>query len=212
MDITLIYFLQTGNTLKIANALSEAFEQVGHCIKSHEMQKVSPLDLSANDLIGIGCPTFECTAPTPVKDIIKKLSFPKNQKTFVFATQGGASGNVLSNLNSLFKKKGAIVLAGLLSPCQVRHPAPCLVGKTPNRPNSDDLVKAKEYAFSLSKSIKYNSMSNSSLQLSLKQKYGFYNLIGLVGSSNKMIRLLEPKQKTIKKYASNAMRVLKRVL
>lgn len=197
MTVTLIYFSQTGNTRKIANAMSEAFEQAGHSVKSHDMQKVNTLDLSSSDLIGIGCPTFECTIPTPVKEFLNSLTLPENQKMFVFATQGGASGNVLSDLNSLLKKKGANVLAGLLSPGQVRHPAPCLVGKTPNRPNIDDLFKAKNFALTLSKSLGNNTVSHShtSLKLGLKQKYGFYNLVGLVGSSNKMIRILEPKPK-----------------
>ncbi|NLT52636.1 MAG: 4Fe-4S binding protein [Ignavibacteria bacterium] len=195
MNITLICFSQTGNTRKISNAMSEAFTKEGHIVKSLDMQKLNGEDLIACDLLGIGCPTFECTVPSPVKNNLKSLSIPKNQDAFVFATGGGAAGNVLSDLTTLLKEKEANVIGGFLSLGKIHHPAPCLVGKTPNRPNEDDLNKAENFAFALSKYLSGHSVSHPNIndKQRLKHKMGFYNLVGIIGSSDKIIRFLEPK-------------------
>jgi len=45
MDVTLIYFSQTGNTRRIAEAIAEIFRTAGHITRLVSLKKASPLPL-----------------------------------------------------------------------------------------------------------------------------------------------------------------------
>lgn len=87
------------------------------------------------------------------------------------------------------------MLGGFLSSGDIHHPAPCFAGKAQNRPNDEDLNKAKNFAQLISGSLMGSNRVHQHLNknLGVEREFGFYNLIGLVGSSDSMIRLLGSK-------------------
>lgn len=194
MKINLVCFSQTGNTKKIAIAMSDSFIQAGHDARTIDINEATDADLSSCDVLGIGTPTFESHAPTSVKHFLKSIKVDlTGKKIFLFATGGGASGNVLSDMARILKKKQATLLKGFFSLGEMHHPAPCILGKSPNRPNEADLANAKKFALSMLDCV--SSDSKESMPKSLRQRYGFYNLVGLIGTFDSVIRLLVPKPK-----------------
>lgn len=196
MKINLVYFSQTENTKKIAEAMAESFTKNGHSVRNIKMEEATVVDLQECDLFGIGTPTFESHAPTPVKMFLKKIPLLNNTKAFVFSTGGGASGNVLYNLTKILRQKKVKVISGFFSLGEIHHPAPCILHKSPNRPNQSDLDKAKSFAFGLLEHIADTSKAiPNSRPDSLKQRYGFYNVVGVIGMLDGVIRMLVPKPK-----------------
>jgi len=192
MEVTIAYFSQTGNTRKVAEAMAEEFKKAGHNTTCLSIKEAKPDYFTNSDIIGIGSPTFESHAPTPIKDFIKSLPTLSNKRSFVFATCGGASGNTLPDLSRILRSKGAEVIDNFLAIGEVRHPAPCILGKSKNRPNAEDLNNAKRFASTISLRIGSTSGVKNAGR---KPKSGFYNLVGAITSSEKLIRLLEPKPK-----------------
>jgi flavodoxin/ferredoxin len=192
MKIAIVYFSQTGNTRKVAEAIAEEFEQAGHDTACFSIKDAASENLKKFDLIGLGTPTFESHAPTPVKDYIQSLPMLSGRRSFVFATCGGASGNVLFDIAKRLKGKGSEVIGELLVIGEVHHPAPCIVGKSPGRPNLEDLNNAKRFASAM---IQGMGSPHERGFNGLKSKKGFYNLIGWIASSDRLVRFLEPKPK-----------------
>jgi len=140
MDVTLLYFSQTGNTRKVAGAMADAFGDLGHSVRTISLKKATPEDVINGDLLGVGCPCFTGQAPTPIKDFLRALPRMNGRRVFVFATSGGAPGKVLYDLTRLLRLKGADVLGGTLIRGECFHPSPCFIGRYPGRPNADDLI------------------------------------------------------------------------
>lgn len=192
MKIAIVYFSQTGNTRKIAETLAREFEICGHETTCASITKVKMECILESDLIGVGSPTFESHAPRPIKDFITSLPTLLGKRAFAFATCGGASGTVLSDLAKLLKAKNAEVLSGFLALGEVHHPAPCIIGKSKDHPNETDFDHAKRFALAISHRVG----SHSEIEYhGLKAKTKFYSLVGRITSSGTLIRLLEPEPK-----------------
>lgn len=193
MNVTIIYFSQTGNTRRVAQAMAGAFREGCHLTRTVSLKKATPQDAITCDLLGIGTPCFSSQAPTPIKAFLRTLT-PLNQKrAFVFATSGGAPGRVLSDLTHLLQSKGADVIGGFLTRGEVRHPAPCLIGRMPNRPNEEDFARARRFALAAAEHISAGrpGLVAGSRPDTLRTKEGFYNLVGLI-STDRVERLLLP--------------------
>ena len=62
MKSIVIYFSQSGNTMKVARAIHKGMSQLLEQCDIAELKKVNPQDLSKYDLIGLGSPIFmDCT-------------------------------------------------------------------------------------------------------------------------------------------------------
>jgi flavodoxin/ferredoxin len=146
MNITLIYFSQTGNTRRVAQAMAAALREAGHPTRIISLKKATPQDAVNCDLLGIGTPCFSSQAPTPIKEFLEDLPPLDNHQAFVFATSGAAPGRVLFDLTRLLKQKGAEVIGGFLARGKLSHPAPCLYGRFPNRPDPHDFDRARRFA------------------------------------------------------------------
>lgn len=197
MNIKIIVFSQTGNTRKVAKTMADALKENGHNVQTIAMKKINLEDIAADDLIGIGTPTFECQAPTPVKNFLKSLPKINNQKAFVFATGAGAPGKVISDLTRLLNKKKADVVGGLWTRSVIHHPAPCLVGKSPDRPNEKDLDEVRRFAIAVVEHVSNNSPGTlPKIQYNRgKSRFGFYNMVGIITSHKGLVRLLLPEPK-----------------
>jgi flavodoxin/ferredoxin len=193
MQAVLIYFSQTGNTRKVAKVIAQGLTENGCETRTLTLKKAKVQDIVSADLIGIGTPCFESQAPSPVRTFLRNLPVLNGKKAFVFATSGGAPGRVLVDLTQPLEAKGAVVIGGFLCRGQDFYPAPCLVGRFPNRPAEMDLQEAKDFAGSLLRHI----ASGSSIPMpesrpdAFKAGFGFYQICGLI-LKDPVVRFLMP--------------------
>jgi len=180
MDTNVIYFSQTGNTRKVAKAMAEVFKDEGHRARTVSYKKIRHADFTETDLIGVGAPCFESQAPSNVKEYLWDLPALDGKKAFVFATSGGGPGRVLYDLAKPLIKKGADVVGGFLCRGTCFYPVPCLKGRFPERPDEQDLQKAKEFAVSLLDHLSsgISGPVPESRPGALNHGAGFYNIIG----------------------------------
>ncbi len=197
MDIKIIIFSQTGNTRKVAKTMADTFKEGGHRVQTFPMKQIKPDTFTQHDLIGIGCPTFECQAPAPVKNFLKSLPKINHQKVFVFATGAGAPGKVVNDLTKLLSKKGADVIGGLWTRSVIHHPAPCLVGKSSDHPNKKDLDEVRCFAEDIAEHVSkgYPGAIPKDRYNTGKSRLEFYNIVGGITSNKALVRALLPKPK-----------------
>ena len=196
MDVTLIYFSQTGSTRKVAEAMAAGFRELGHATRMLSLQKAEPQDAVAGDLVGIGSPCFASQAPTPVKRFLSAVPPLRGKGAFVFATSGGAPGRVLYDLTRLLRDRDANVLGGFLTRGELHYPAPCLIGRLPGRPDEQDLASARHFAQALAEHLAAGRAGPlpESRPDALRAGWGFYDLASLVltDAANRLL-LPEPK-------------------
>jgi flavodoxin/NAD-dependent dihydropyrimidine dehydrogenase PreA subunit len=196
MKVTMIYFSQTGNTRTVAETMAEAFREKGHVTRTISLKKATPQDATTSDLLGIGTPCYSSQAPTPVKAFLSTLPHLDKRHAFAFATSGGSPGRVLYDVSHLLQSKGADVIGGFITRGEVHHPAPCLVGRFPNRPNAEDLDCARDFAEAITEHVSASKagLVDESRPDTLKPMERFYNAVALLSTDTFLRRLLpEPK-------------------
>ncbi len=196
MKIALIYFSQTGNTRRIGEAMAQVFREAGHVTRIVSLKKATPEDAITSDLIGIGTPCFSSQAPTPIKAFLHNLPILDKKPAFVFATSGGAPGRVLYDLTRLLQNKGANVIGGFLARGECHHPAPCLHGRMPDRPNADDFAQAQRFATAVIEHVSAGRSGSvvESRSDAFQPRGGFYDLVALI-STDSFLRLMLPEPK-----------------
>lgn len=196
MEATIVYFSQTGNTRRVAEALAQGLRAGGHAARLVSLRKATAEDAAAGDLLGIGTPCFSSQAPTPVKRFLSSLPGLERKRAFVFATCGGAPGRVLYDQTRLLQSKGAEVVGGFLARGTVYHPAPCLRGRYPHRPGAEDLAQAERFAAAVGEHVaagRPGPLAESRPE-AFKPGGRFYNLVALLSTDGFLRRALpEPK-------------------
>ncbi|WP_161569248.1 EFR1 family ferrodoxin [Candidatus Oscillochloris fontis] len=192
MNITLIYFSQTGNTRRVAQAMAEVFRGAGHTTRLVSLKKASAQDVVACDLLGIGTPCFSSQAPTPIKTFLQNLPMLHKKRAFVFATSGGAPGRVLYDLAHLLQRKAVDVVGGVLVRGVSHHPAPCLYGRMPDRPNAEDLAHAQHFATAVMEHVAANRPGPIAVNRPdvLTPGRGFYDLVAAISTDAFLRRTL----------------------
>ncbi len=193
MDVTLIYFSQTGNTRRVAETMAEAFCEAGETARTVSMRRATAEDACAADMLGVGTPCFSSQAPTPVKDFLHSLPPLGGKRAFVFATSGGAPGRVLFDLTRALQGKGADVVGGWLTRGELHHPAPCMIGRLPNRPDAEDLANARRFAAAVARHVsagRPGPMAESRVD-TFKPTERFYALVAAI-STDSFLRLVLP--------------------
>jgi flavodoxin/ferredoxin len=196
LDITLVYFSQTGNTRKVTETMADAFGQAGHSVEVMPLKKASSQNVTSADLFGIVTPCFVSQAPTPVKKFLSGLPMLNSKQSFVVATSGGAPGRVLYDMTRMLRSRGAFVIGGFLARGEVHYPAKCIDGRFPGRPNAKDLAEAAQFAISIAEHVSagYPGTLTGSRKDALKTGRGFYDIVGLT-TNDSLIRLLFPEPK-----------------
>ena len=204
MNVSMVYFSQTGNTRKVAEAMASGFHDLGHSVRTVSLKQASPEDVATGDLLGVGSPCFTGQAPTPIKDFLRGLPALDNRRAFVFATSGGAPGKVLFDLTRLLRRKGAEVVGGTLIRGECFHPAPCFIGRYPGRPNGEDLARAQRFAMAVAEHVSAGSAGPvaESHPDALKQQWGFYDFEGLF-TPDPLVRLVMSKPKLNRSLCDN---------
>lgn len=193
MNIGLAYFSQTGNTRKIAEAMAGAFREQGLTPRLMPIGDLKNEDIKGCDVLGLGAPCFESGAPAPVRNRLRRLPALYGKPAFVFATSGGAPGNVLYELARAVRAKGGKVMGGFMGRGTVHHPAPCLKGRMPDRPGRADLEAARSFALAVVRHLKSGNAGPmpESRPDALKATFGFYQLVGLIAKPF-LLRILLP--------------------
>lgn len=196
MNMVIVYFSQTGQTRKVAEAMAAGLREKKHTVKVLTMQKVKPADIKSCDLLGVGSACFESQAPAPVLAWLRAWPDLRGKSAFVFATAGGAPGRVLFDLTKKLRGKGARVIGGFMGRGMVHHPAPCLTGRLPNRPDADDLEQARVFADDVDRHMRSGGegVMPESRQDALKSTWGYFQLIGLIAKPF-LLRIVLPKPK-----------------
>ncbi len=103
---------------------------------------------------------------------------------------------MLYDLSKPMTDKGVDVMGGFLCRGTCYYPIPCLVGRFPDRPNEEDLEKARRFTRSLIGHILSNKagpIPESRLDTH-KHGLGFYNIIGALMTDDMLRNMLpEPK-------------------
>lgn len=110
MKCTVIYFSQTGNTEKIAQAIHRGVKKAaGHC-DLIKIKDANPGRLQGYDLIGIGTPVFGYREPINVRGFINDMRFVGGKHAFAFSTHGTHGEYFASSIAPKLQRKGLMVL------------------------------------------------------------------------------------------------------
>jgi flavodoxin/NAD-dependent dihydropyrimidine dehydrogenase PreA subunit len=139
-------FSQTGNTKKMAQAISDAFLKKDWESEIQEIPKTSPDLASEADAVGIGTPVHYWTSPIPVTRWVEKLPAGDGKTAYVFTTYGHVyEGNALHALADALKKKGYKLTGGFRLPTVHNYAS---LGEDPkfgkNTPTKESLTQISE--------------------------------------------------------------------
>ena len=144
MKCVVIYFSQTGNTQKVAEAVRRGVEQVAGGCDLLEIRQADPLRLRGYDLIGLGSPVMGAE-PGNVSVFVNRLRFVGGKHTFTFCTHGTSAGFFYPSIYPKLKRAGLVVLghADWYADCFLLHmPQPY---PTAGHPDQRDLQEAEDY-------------------------------------------------------------------
>ena len=112
MKTVIIYFSQTGNTQRVAEAICDSIrKETGQC-DMIRLKEASVTDLVDYDLLGMGCPSFAREEPINVRRFIREMKPLRGRLCFVFATHGGHPGDVLPCMAGRLRRQGLRVIGG----------------------------------------------------------------------------------------------------
>lgn len=148
MRVTLLVFSQTGNTMRVAEVMTDALEAHGHEVLLLRTSLFGPdeTELQDADLLIVGSPSFFSRAPSVVRQYLAALPALGGLRAAVFATSGGASGRTLWDLRRGLERRGARVLGGAVFPGEVSYPVHSLKGRHEGLPGPAELERAVSFA------------------------------------------------------------------
>ncbi len=150
MNVGLVYFSQTGNTQKVAEAISETLAgRLGQCALL-QLEQTDPSALDRYLLLGLGCPAFYFREPLNVERFIQEMPAPspRPKPIFFFVTHGGTPGAILWRLKRLARERNLFTL-GLFSCLGVDSFPPFADLNPPiafGHPDDRDLASARSFA------------------------------------------------------------------
>ena len=144
-------FSQTGNTMKMAKAILDAFTAKGWESDIENIPAADPDKVSEADAVGIGTPVHYWTTPIPVTKWVEKLPAANGKPAYVFTTYGHVyEGNALHDLSDQLSKKGYKLVGGFRLPAVHNYASlgeDAKFGK--GTPTQDDLSKITQAAESM---------------------------------------------------------------
>jgi len=148
MKTLIVYYSETGNTEKIANAIAELFK-----IKPVKIEKAAIK--TTYDLIFVGTPVHAMQPNNKVKEFLDKLPSNKIKFGAGFCTMHFAGAkSTLKTISKKMQKKGIKYIGGFSCKGQSRlfgNLGPRIFIK--GRPNKNDIKKAKEFAEKIKRKI-----------------------------------------------------------
>ena len=106
MSSIVLYYSETGNTQKVAQAIA-----TGLGVKAENIEEINPLDLSRYDLICIGTPVQGGAPAKKVSAFIEQLPAMKGKNTAVFCTMHlFGNKSTIRRLEKSLEGKGLVFL------------------------------------------------------------------------------------------------------
>jgi len=170
-----VYFSNTGNTEKVANAIKEGLEQAGLKVDSKNPKDATDIDFYTYDLVCVGSPSIEWQPAKPIADLLKtKLNLYRSQgkikprapklkgkNALVFVTYSGPHTGIDEatpagkTMRQYFEHFGFNVAAEWYVPSEFHGREDLstqgLLGDIRGKPTSEELAKIKKKAHQLAK-------------------------------------------------------------
>jgi flavodoxin/NAD-dependent dihydropyrimidine dehydrogenase PreA subunit len=105
-----VYYSQTGNTKKIAEAITAGMKKTIEECEIRPLKEVTAEDLSKYDLISLGYPTWSSKEPPNVRAFIEQTISLEGKHIFVFSTHGARPAGLISSIVPLLREKGMTVI------------------------------------------------------------------------------------------------------
>ncbi len=146
MKSIVLYFSQTGNTRKIAQAIHTGLRESMDQCDVVRLKDVCPDDLNQYDLIGLGSPVWHRREPSHVMNFIEySMNGLEEKHGFAFCTHGLYPGRFLARVVPFMTQRGLIMIgwnnwySGVFLP---EKPKPYF---TDGHPDEIDLEEAKQF-------------------------------------------------------------------
>ncbi len=104
-EINIYVFSGTGNTLLVANKISETFNLNGFNSTVLKMESVEPEDIDLSRSVGIGFTTAFWNTYPFVRSWIQNLPDGNGTETFLFTTMGDSSCGMIAHIAKILEKK-----------------------------------------------------------------------------------------------------------
>jgi len=152
MRAGIVYFSQTGNTQKVAEAIQERLVNILGSCDLHRLEQTDPAVIDRYQLLGLGCPVFYFREPINVRkfllDLTPLMKGEAQKPVFFFVTHGGTPGDVFARLDRLARNRNLKTL-GWFS-CLGVDTFPPYADRDPpiacGHPDQKDLDRAKVFA------------------------------------------------------------------
>jgi len=146
MKSIVIYYSQTGNTKKIAQALQKGItQQTGQCHIAR-VKEIKPEELVNYDLIGIGAPTWSsCPSPIVIYYIKSLPPTLKGKHFFWYSTHGVFPGRCVIRGVKPLQEQGMTVIGWKDWYCQASLPGHAKPWFTDGHPDEIDLAEAESF-------------------------------------------------------------------
>ncbi|MBU1576124.1 MAG: EFR1 family ferrodoxin [Candidatus Edwardsbacteria bacterium] len=152
MRACIVYFSQTGNTQKIAEAIQEQMAKAAGDCALLRLEEADPAIFSNYDLVGLGLPAFYFREPINVNHFFNDLPDQGNtgrpKPFFFFVTHGGTPGDVYSRIDRLAASRGLETMG--FFQCLGVDTYPPFADRKPltayGHPDQNDLLQAKAFA------------------------------------------------------------------
>ncbi len=101
MHVCVLYFSRTGNTKRLAEAISDSLES-----PIFDMANSNPLDFNDFDVLILGTPVNGSRPAPEVMSFIKRMPEGKGKKAILFCTYALMKGSTLKTMEEELTKKG----------------------------------------------------------------------------------------------------------
>ena len=146
MKSIVIYYSQTGNTKKIAEAIQTGIIDVTRQCDIARLQDVDTGDLAPYDLIGLGAPVWHRREPANLMNFIEyTMNAVEGKHSFAFCTHGLLPGRFLARVVPMMAQKGLTVIGWRNWYCSVTMPEKPKPYFTDGHPDAIDLDEAKRF-------------------------------------------------------------------
>jgi len=146
MKSIVIYYSQTGNTKRIAEAIHAGMRELSETCDIARLQDVDTGDVAGYDLIGLGAPVWHRREPANVMNFIEyTMNSVEGKHGFAFCTHGLLPGRFLARVVPIMTQKGLKVIGWNNWYCSVTMPEKPKPYFTDGHPDEIDLAGAKDF-------------------------------------------------------------------
>lgn len=141
MNINILYFTSTGNTLWLVQQAKKNIEEKGHTVNLFEAVTTGQEFVENCDMIGVFYPVWGSNMPDPIRDKMNQLKDGNNKKIFLVGNCAVFTGDTGVYWKKLLKKKNydAFYVDHLTMPININVPGWNL-WKVPDKDKQDKMI------------------------------------------------------------------------